>query len=247
MKFLPRELVLTTVRTANRTVRFAHKPNRAQPPRFGSPNRHGLHGLRTAAVHHGSSRFAIFFHAIFTHSHIKSASHLALHSRTMFSDNRIVAAFHLAPHSRTRCLRTIAFSLHLPPLCILPRRPSPPFSRTIAFFQLLLTLSIRWSHFGSFCSLHSRTPPLPPVLAYDRIFAAFAHSAFDGRILAAFALSPHSRTPPLPPVLLNNRILAAFAVFQHSTVALWQLLLTFSIRRSHFGSFCSLRILPRRP
>ena len=30
--------MLTTVRTANGAVRFAHKPNRAQPPRFGSPH-----------------------------------------------------------------------------------------------------------------------------------------------------------------------------------------------------------------
>ena len=54
-------VVLTTVRTANRAVRFAHKPNRAQPPQFGSP--HELHRDATVRVvgganHHGSPRFA---------------------------------------------------------------------------------------------------------------------------------------------------------------------------------------------
>ena len=58
-------LVLTTVRTANRAVRFAHKPNRAQPPRFGSP--HEPHRDATVrflggANHHGSPRFAAVRH-----------------------------------------------------------------------------------------------------------------------------------------------------------------------------------------
>ena len=69
--------------------------------------------------------------------------------------------------------------------------------------------SIRQSQFGSFSSPHSPTLPLPPVLAYDRIFAAFAHS-------------------------------------QHSMVTFWQVLLNLCIRRSHFGTLSSLRILPPR-
>ena len=47
---------------------------------------------------------------------------------------------------------------------------------TVAFWQVLHNLCIRRSRFGSFSSPHSPTPHLPPVLAYDRIFAAFAHS-----------------------------------------------------------------------
>ena len=108
-----------------------------------------------------------------------------------------------------------------------------------------------------FLAPHSPTPYLPPVLAYDRIFAAFAHSAFNGRILAGFAqslhstvafwqlfLSPHSHTPPLAPLLAYDRIFVAFAYSQHSTVTFWQVLRNLCIRRSRFGSFSSLRIRP---
>ena len=81
-------VVLTTVQTANRMVWFAHKPNRAQLPRFssphephydttvrfvGRPNHHGLPWFatvsETSAVH-GFSWFVIFFHAVFIHTQI---------------------------------------------------------------------------------------------------------------------------------------------------------------------------------
>ena len=109
-------------------------------------------------------------------------------------------------------------------LRILTRRPCPPFSRTIAFLQPSLTPNIQRLRFGNFCSI----------------------SAFDGHILAAFSHSAFSHAAPAP-VLAYDRILAAFAHSQHSTVAFWRLLLNLSIRRSHFGSVSSLRILPWRP
>ena len=123
-----------------------------------------------------------------------------------------------------------------------------PFSRTIAFLLLSHTLHIRWSHFGRFCSLsafdgrvlaafppHSHTPHLPPgVLAYDRIFAAFAHSQHSTvafwQVLHNLCIrrsrfgsfsSPHSPTPHLPPVLAYDRVFAAFAHSQHLTVSFW--------------------------
>ena len=101
------------------------------------------------------------------------------------------------------------------PLRILPRCPCPPFSRTIAFLLLSLTLCIKRSHFGKFCSI----------------------SAFDGRVLAAFPLSAFSHPKPATRSRVhshfcsfrslsafNGRILAGFAQSLHLTVAFWQVL-----------------------
>ena len=167
--------MLTTVQTANRAVRFAHKPNRAQPPRFGSPhephrdatvrfvggaNRHGSprfaavrHGsprfatvCPTSAVHHCFSWFAIFSHAVFTPTQTYQVSFpsRSIFAQSVFADSRIV---------NTLFTYLIEFSLHLHPLRIHPRRPSPAFSRTIALFHPSLTLRIRRMQFCSFRKL----------------------------------------------------------------------------------------------
>ena len=54
-----------------------------------------------------------------------------------------------------------------------------PFSHTLAFCQLFHTRIL--ATFSLLCS-HA---PQAPVLARDPIFAAFARTVFDGRILAA--------------------------------------------------------------
>ena len=94
---------------------------------------------------------------------------------------------------------------------------------------------------------HSPPPPLPPVFAYDVIFATLAPSPHSTVAFWQLFLSPHSPTPALHPVHVHDRIFDAFALSPHSTVVFWQLLLNLSIRQSHFGSVSSLRILPRRP
>ena len=163
------------------------------------------------------------------------------------------------------CIRRSRFG-SFSSLLILPPHTCPPFSHTIAFLQLSLTRRIQWSHFGRFCPIstfdgrvlagfaqslhltvafwqlflfpHSRTPHLPPVLAYARIFAAFAHSlhstfpfwqvlpnlcirrsrfgrfctisAFDSHVLAAFPLSTFSHPTPTP----RSRIRSHFCSFR---------------------------------
>ena len=175
--FADLSIVLTTVRTVNRAVRFAHKPNRAQPPRIASPhephrdatvwfvggaNRHGSPRFatvrQTSAVHHGFSWFAIFFQAVFTPTPIYQVSFpsRSIFARGVFADSHIVNKLFVY---------LIAFSLHLHPLSIYPRRPSPTFSRTIAFLHPSLTLRMRRTQFCSFRTL----------------------TAFDGLILAGFA------------------------------------------------------------
>ena len=152
----------------------------------------------------------------FSHTHGIRRSHFGWFCSILAFDNRSLAAF---------------------PLRILPRCPYPLFSRTIAFLLLLLTLCIQRSHFGRFCSI----------------------SAFDGRVLAAFPLSIFSHPTPAPRSRVrshfcsfrslsafNGRILEGFAQSLHSTVAFWQVLHNLCIRRSRFGSFSSLRILPPR-
>ena len=82
-------------------------------------------------------------------------------------------------------------------------------------------------------------------------------SAFNGHILAGFAqslhstvafwqlfLAPHSPTPRLPPILEYDHISAAFAQSRHSKFVFSQVLHNLCIRRSRFGTFSSLRILP---
>ena len=121
-------------------------------------------------------------------------------------DGRVLAGFAQSLHLTVTIWRISSLRILTPRTC-------PPFSHTITFLQLSLTLSIQPSHFGMFCTI----------------------SAFDGRVLAAFAqslhstvafwqlfLSPHSHTPHLPPVLAYDGIFAAFAYSQHSTVAFWQ-------------------------
>ena len=150
---------------------------------------------------------------------------------TRFSHACINSAFHLALHLCTVSPRTTAFGL-----------------LSISHGILERGFRIR-SHFRINCTLsafsHAATGPHSRVRTH--FYSLRSRSAFDGRILAAFALSQYSRPPPLPPFLAYERILAAFAHSQHSTVAFWQLSLTLSIRRSHFGSLFSLSILaPRR-
>ena len=156
-------------------------------------------------------------------------------SLTLSFQRRILACFAQSLHS------TFACSQVLHNLCIQRSRFGSfsslriltpctylPFSHTITFLQLWLTLSIQRSHFARFCTI----------------------SAFDGRVLAGLAqslhltvtfwqlfLSPHSHTPHLPPVLPYDRIFAAFAYSQHSTVAFWQVLHNLCIRRSRLGRF----------
>ena len=174
--------MLTTVRTANRAVRFAHKPNCRQPARFGSPhephrdtmvqfvggaNRHGSSWFttvrQTAAAYCSFSSFTIFFHALLTLSHNKSVFHLAVHMRKLFS--LTVALLPLSVFfSQARRLQkdhTFTPSLYSPT----PTLPSilvfdhifPVFApsqySTIVFLQLSLTLRIRRSRFGNFCTV----------------------------------------------------------------------------------------------
>ena len=221
--------MLTTVRTANRAVQFAHKPNRAQPPWFGSPHEPhrdatvrfvggaNCHGLRqfatvrqTSAVHHGFSWFAIFFHAVFTptQTYQVSFSSRSEFAHSVFSDSRIV---------NTVFSYLLTFSLHLHPLHIHPCRPSPSFWHTIALFHPSLTLRIRRMQFCSFRTL----------------------TVFDRIILAGFAQSQHSTVAVWP--LFPLRILLHCPCHPFSrTIAFLLLSLTLSIQRSHFGRFCSI-------
>ena len=127
--------------------------------------------------------------------------------------HRILAAFAHSPHS------TVAFwhlSLSLP---ILARCPCHPFSRTIVFWQLLPIPSIRWSDFGSFSSptvlmvgfwqlLLSPCILTSSLTSYSRVRSNFdsfcSHTAFDGRILAAFAFFLHSHFGNFCSLLLSH-------------------------------------------
>ena len=111
----------------------------------------------------------------FSHTHSIHRSHFAWFCSISAFDGRSLVAFRLR---------------------ILTRCPCLPFSRTIAFFKKFFFYSFRsLSAFNGdilpgfaqslhstvafwqlFLSPHSPTPHLSPILAYDRIFAAFAHS-----------------------------------------------------------------------
>ena len=180
----------------------------------------------------------LYFHALFTLPHIKSASNLALYYCTMFSLTVALwpSSISLRIHEHAVCLRShFRFICHF---SVLPPADTPHYSRVqlhfssfrffpafdgriftafahfqhtmVPFCRLLLSFRLPHtvcscvpSYFGSFCSL----------------------TTFDSHVLAAFALSPHSCSPPVPPVLAYDRF--------------WQLLPIPSIRWSNFGSFSS--------
>ena len=182
--------MLTTVRTANRAVRFAHKLNRAQPPQFGSP--HEPHRDATvrfmggrkppwfAAVRHGSpnrrstpwffSVRDIFSRAFATLAQQVGFPSSSAYTQIVFADSRVAAALHLALLSRARHLQKdhiFTPSLYSPSLA---HADPPPHSRVRSYFSSLRSFSV-----------------------------------FDGRIFGAFAHSQHS-TVAFWQLLLNCSI-----------------------------------------
>ena len=147
----------------------------------------------------------------------------------------------------------IEFSLHLPPLRIHPRRPSPAFSRSIALFHPSLTLRIRRTRFCSFRTL---------TAFHGLILAGLAQSQHSTVAVWQLFLSAFSHAAPAPRSRVQSyfcyfrtlypfdgRILAGFAPSLHSTVAFSQLFLSAlshpapaprSSIRSHFCRFRSL-------
>ena len=130
---------------------------------------HGSNREPHGAVRHGSPRFAkppqsttifhgsLYFFTRFspTQTYQVSPPSRSIFARSVFADNRIV---------NTLFAYLIAFSLHLHPLSIHPRRPPrilaydriiPSFTHSPhsedAVLQFSHTLSIRRSHFGRFC------------------------------------------------------------------------------------------------
>ena len=162
--------------------------------------------------------FSLHLPPLFTHADPPPHSRVRSYFSSLHSfpacDGRNFAAF---AHSRNstvafwqcllnRRIRRTHFG-SFPVLRILPCHPCPPVSRTIAFLQLSLTLSIRRSRFCNFCSI----------------------AAFDSRILAAFLLchagpAPRSRERShfcsfRSLSVFDGRVLATFAQLQHSSVA----------------------------
>ena len=278
-----------SVRPTNRTATpwFGSWGGRTATVRHGSPR-----FAKPPAVHHGFSWLAIFLHAVFTPTQTYQVSFpsRSILAHCVFSDSCIV---------NTLFSYLIAFSLHLHPLRIHPRRPSPAFLHTIVLFHPSLTLRIRRTQFCCFRTLEALDGLIlagfaqsqhSTVAVWQLFLSAFSHpapaprsrvrshfccfrslSAFNGRILAEFAQSLHSKVtfwqvlhnlcirwsrfgsisslrihPPrtCPPVHAYDWIFAAFAHSQHTTVAFWQVLHNLCIRRSRFGSFSSLPILP---
>ena len=84
---------------------------------------------------------------------------------------------------------TSDFASNLHDRGIRARRPCPPFSHSIAFWQLGLAPRIERSHFGSFCSLSAFSHAA--VLAYGRILAAFALSPWSAICSSILPLLPH--------------------------------------------------------
>ena len=184
--------MLSTVRTANRAVRFAPKPNPTQPPQFFSPheppcdatvqfvgvanrhgslNRHGSCAKQTAAVRD------VFL--------------------TRFSDGHMSCA---------------AFTSYINP-------PSPLFSQAVILSQVFHSPSIltrrcrinsRLSHrlLTHFAFTHTA------VFANNRIFAHPPHSrtlvTFD-RLFAAFVLSAHSHMP-----MFSHKVAFSLVLLSHS-------------------------------
>ena len=136
--------------------------------------------------------------------HIKSVFH-DLHSRKVFSLTvaLCLVSISLSFHDHAACIPDRICPLFTPiqnsPKPTLPRilaydRIIPSFTHSqhsaVTLLQPLLTLSIRQSHFGWFCTI----------------------SAFDGHSLAAFPLSTFSHTGPAP----SSRVRSLFAAFAHS-------------------------------
>ena len=168
--------------------------------------------------------------------------------------NRIFAAFAHSPHSTVAFwqLFLAAFSHAAPAPRARVRSHFCGFRSLYAFNSRILATFAQSKHstvefWQLFLLPHSPQPLLPPVFAYDSSFATFAPSPYSTVAFWQLFLSPHSPTPALHPVHMHDRMFDTFALSPHSTVAFWQLLLNLSIRQSHFGSFSSLRILPRHP
>ena len=150
---------LTTVRTANRAVWFAHKPNRAQPPRFGSPyepHRNATVQFVWGVNHHGSLRFAAVRHGS---PNLRSPPLFFMvrdiFSRGFHTHTNISSQFSISIYIRAMCFRRQSHCGH--PVCI----PDPIFP-SFAPFQ------------------NSPMPTLPRILACDRIIPSFTdtpHSA----------------------------------------------------------------------
>ena len=119
--------------------------------------------------------------------HSRVQSHFRIFRSLLAFDGRILAAFAHCRHS------TVAFwRLFLSPHS--PTPPLPPRSRVRSHFCRFRTLSAfdgrilagfaqsqhsTVAFWQLFLSPHSHTPPLPPVLAYDRIFATFTNSQYS--------------------------------------------------------------------
>ena len=102
-------LVLTTVRTANRAVRFAHKPNRVQPPRFGSPHephRNAMVRFVGGANCHGSPRYAAVCHGS---PNLCSPPQFFMvrdiFSRGFHTHTNILSQFSISIYIRAKCFR----------------------------------------------------------------------------------------------------------------------------------------------
>ena len=206
----------------NRTVRNPHgsvRPtNRTATPRVGSwlgANRHG--SLRFATVRQTTAvctpRFFsvrdIFSRAFDTHAQQVSFSSSSAYAQIVFADSRVAAAFHLAQLSRARRLQKDCIftpSLYSPtptlPHVLVFDHIFLVFAHsqysTVAVLQLSLTLGIRRSRFGNFCSiaafdsrilatfLLSHAAPAPRSRVRSHFCTIRSLSVFDGRVLATF-------------------------------------------------------------
>ena len=227
---------MTTFRTANRAVQFAHKPNHAQPPRFGSPhephrdatvrfmwgaNRHGSSRFatvrETAAVLRHFSSFAIFFYALLTLAQQVSFPPSSANAQLFFADSCVAAAFRLAQLSRARHLQKD----HIFTPSVFTHADPPPHSRVRSYFSTLRSFSV-----------------------FDgRIFAVFAHSQNLTVLFWQLLLNCSIRQSHFSSVSsLPRRPSTTFS----RSIAFLQLSLTQRIRRSCFGNFCSIAAFDSR-
>ena len=105
-------LVLTTFQTTNRAVRFAHKPNRVQPPQFGSPHephRDGTVRMVGGANRDGSPRVTTVRHGS---PNLRSPPRFFM-VRDIFScgfhtHRNISSQFSISIYIRAQCFLTVA-------------------------------------------------------------------------------------------------------------------------------------------
>ena len=188
------------------------------------------------------------FLSAFSHSATAPCSRIRLHFAAFAHSQHSMVAFWQV--LRNLCIRLLRFG-SFSSLRILPPHTCPPFSHTITFLQLLLTLSIQWSHYGRFCAISTFVSRVLAALPHRILTRCpchlFSHMIAFLKLQLTLRIRWSNFGSFRSLLAFDGRILVDFDTSQHSMVAFWRLFSSafshaarapHSRVQSHFCRFC---------